>query len=267
MTNTQQPKDDAQPSRECLHQSAAPEEFLEAPDVQDESGLSTHYSRSLVLECISAALQAAPPAPAAVAVPDDLKARCTEILEWQKTGILRGDALREFAAAKYPEHHEALQIAERATAKEAYAALAAAPAQAVAVPEGWRWMTHPDRNNGQPIPVRIEVEDGVTYYRPFDERGTDFEWDKRGDEWVEIAAPAQEHATQLAGQGQELPEAVIDAVAATLGDAYDCGRVWSAWGVGTMSQDDFHLVAEDGERVAEIARAAVDAYRAAQGEA
>lgn len=58
---------------------------------------------------------------------EDLKLRCAEILGWQKTGILTGNALRKFAANKYPEHHDALQMAERATAKEAYAFIAAAP--------------------------------------------------------------------------------------------------------------------------------------------
>jgi hypothetical protein len=38
--------------------------------------------------------------------------------------------------------------------------------------------------------------------------------------------------------------AVRDALAETLGDAYDCIRVRSAWGVGTMSEDDFVMVAE-----------------------
>lgn len=66
---------------------------------------------------------------------------------------------------------------------------------------------------------------------------------------------------------EELPEAVMDAVAAALGDAYDCCKVWSAWSYGTMHSDDFSLVAEDGERVAEISRAAIDAYRAARTEA
>lgn len=60
-----------------------------------------------------------------------------------------------------------------------------------------------------------------------------------------------------------LPEAVIDAVAESLGDAYDCWRVWSAWSYGTMGPDDFSMVAEDGDRVAEIATAAIEAYRAA----
>lgn len=61
----------------------------------------------------------------------------------------------------------------------------------------------------------------------------------------------------------EIPEAVLDAVAEALGGAYDCLRVWSAWGVGTMGPDDFALVAEDGERLADIARAAITADRAA----
>lgn len=51
------------------------------------------------------------------------------------------------------------------------------------------------------------------------------------------------------------------AVAQALGDAYDCHRVWQAWGVGTMSQDDFSLVGDDPERVAEIAGAVLDLCR------
>ena len=45
-------------------QQAAPavaEKFLESPDVQDESGLNTYYSRELVLGCIEAALSRAAP--------------------------------------------------------------------------------------------------------------------------------------------------------------------------------------------------------------
>ncbi|GAB4059093.1 Lar family restriction alleviation protein [Uliginosibacterium sediminicola] len=58
----------------------------------------------------------------------------------------------------------------------------------------------------------------------------------------------------------ELPDAVCAATAAALGGALDCGRVWSAWGVGTMSESDFYSVADDPERVAEISRAAITAF-------
>ena len=71
------------------------------------------------------------------------------------------------------------------------------------------------------------------------------------------------HCLPALTTNDELPEAVIDAVAAALGDTYDCLRVWSAWSYGTMGPDDFRLVAEDGERTAEIARAAIEAYVAA----
>ena len=50
---------------------------------------------------------------------------------------------------------------------------------------------------------------------------------------------------------------VEDAVSESLGDAYDCLKVWSAWSYGTMSQDDFSLISEDGDRVYEIADAAI----------
>lgn len=39
---------------------SAAEDFLEAPDVQDESGIDAYYSRDLVLECIQAALASSP---------------------------------------------------------------------------------------------------------------------------------------------------------------------------------------------------------------
>ena len=55
----------------------------------------------------------------------------------------------------------------------------------------------------------------------------------------------------------EVRESVIEAIAEALGNAYDCTRVWSAWSYGTMSQDDFSLVAEDRSRLEEIADAAM----------
>lgn len=58
--------------------------------------------------------------------------------------------------------------------------------------------------------------------------------------------------------------AVRDAIAETLGDAYDCTRVWSAWGYGTMSSDDFVLVAEDDDRMHELTIAALDASGVAE---
>ena len=58
-------------------------------------------------------------------------------------------------------------------------------------------------------------------------------------------------------------DAVIAAVTEALGGAYDCLRVWEAWSVGTMGEDDFALVAEDPDRVAKIADAAIEAIRPA----
>lgn len=63
---------------------------------------------------------------------------------------------------------------------------------------------------------------------------------------------------------EQLKEAVSEAIREALGGALDCGRVWSAWGVGTMSEDDFSVVADDDERVAEIADAVMTALAARQ---
>lgn len=64
----------------------------------------------------------------------------------------------------------------------------AARGAAQASPDGWKWMTHPSRNDGLPIPVRVFAEDGVAYYQPFDEACSDFEWESRDNDWREIAA-------------------------------------------------------------------------------
>lgn len=66
-------------------------------------------------------------------------------------------------------------------------------------------------------------------------------------------------AASPAPGGPEVREAVVAAIAEALGDALDCTRVWSAWGAGTMSEEDFRQVADDPERVAEIADAAIAA--------
>jgi len=55
---------------------------------------------------------------------------------------------------------------------------------------------------------------------------------------------------------EQVKAAIADALG---GSAYDCLRVWSAWGIGTMGQDDFSPIAEDDDRVGEIADAAIAA--------
>lgn len=56
-------------------------------------------------------------------------------------------------------------------------------------------------------------------------------------------------------------EAVSAALPAALGEALDCVRVWSAWFIGTMHEDDFVQVRDDSDRIQEIATAVVDARR------
>ena len=62
--------------------------------------------------------------------------------------------------------------------------------QPTAAREGWKWMCHPSRNEGNPIPVRMFNNDGVEYYQPFDLDATEFEWNERDAEWVEHFSPA-----------------------------------------------------------------------------
>ena len=50
-------------------------------------------------------------------------------------------------------------------------------------------------------------------------------------------------AEQPAQQEQE-PVALREALAAALTSVYVCGRVWSAWHIGTMTEDDFSPASE-----------------------
>lgn len=78
---------------------------------------------------------AATPAAPVTAAPADLIERCKEILAWQRTGVLPGDALRTYANARWPDEHDPLQIAEKETAREAFRILArAAEASTPAAP-------------------------------------------------------------------------------------------------------------------------------------
>ena len=105
--------------------------------------------------------------------------------------------------------------------------------------------------------------------------GTADECILRGIKAVLTARPAtliQQQAAELAalwgvpvaGVSDEHRDAVCTAIAESLGNAYDCQRVWSAWSYGTMGPDDFTLTAEDDDRVAEIADAVIEAFRTAQ---
>lgn len=77
----------------------------------------------------------------------DLLKRCAEIHEWRSTGVLSGEALRDYAKRKWPDRHDTLQMAEHETLTEALAMLAkwGQPAQARAdsVQEDaalWHWL-------------------------------------------------------------------------------------------------------------------------------
>ena len=62
----------------------------------------------------------------------DLLKRCAEIHEWRSTGVLSGEALRDYAKRKWPDRHDTLQMAEHETVTEALALLAKRGQQAQA---------------------------------------------------------------------------------------------------------------------------------------
>lgn len=54
-----------------------------------------------------------------------------------------------------------------------------------------------------------------------------------------------------------LVDVVTDTLISELGDTYDCGRVWSAWSVGTMGEDDFEPASERASEIAASVLAAI----------
>ncbi|WP_429499489.1 hypothetical protein ACQUFY_21710 [Robbsia andropogonis] len=70
--------------------------------------------------------------------------------------------------------------------------------------------------------------------------------------------------TQAVMDDEDIRNAVRDAISEAIGcSAYDCTRVWSAWGFGTMGSDDFAPIVDSEERLLEITDAAIGAARAA----
>ena len=50
---------------------------------------------------------------------NELIERCKEICDWQDTGLLKGDALRNFAASRpYAQQHNSVSIAQTETLRE-----------------------------------------------------------------------------------------------------------------------------------------------------
>jgi len=55
---------------------------------------------------------------------------------------------------------------------------------------GWCWMSHPDRNIGNAIPVFMYEADGTRYYVPLDPSdGGELVWDERDAEWEMVQGP------------------------------------------------------------------------------
>jgi len=59
-------------------------------------------------------------------------------------------------------------------------------------------------------------------------------------------------------QHEGMKTALGEAISEALVGAWDCGRVWEAWEVGTMSEEDFTPTAEDPARVEELVDAVLE---------
>lgn len=171
----------------------------------------------------------------------DLRARCSEILDWQKTGTLKGSALHDFGKRLHGDDHAMLQMAEDQTAREAYAFVLATPQPAPgAVP-----VVQAVTTDARPVPSPLSH----SFNRCVRVRGQTSSLDIAGEYldggtlviYVDLPAPQAEKAPSAQAVDRQ---ALIDAIAEGLRDTWHCMRVWEAWNVGTMSQDDFEPVDE-----------------------
>lgn len=81
---------------------------------------------------------------------------------------------------------------------------------------------------------------------------------QRGDDPSALSAIQPAHAVEAR---ERVREALVEAIG---GDAYDCTRVWEAWSVGTMTDDDFEPIISNDERMEELVSAALAAYEEGQ---
>ncbi len=87
--------------------------------------MAEEHADELMVAHMDGRMRAEQAAPAAIH--SDLRARCVEVLAWQETGTLPGEALRTLAREKYGDRYDAIQRAERDTETEALNLVAAAP--------------------------------------------------------------------------------------------------------------------------------------------
>lgn len=89
---------------------------------------------------------------------DDLRQRCAEVVEWQRTGVLPGDALRNYAAAHWAGLHDSLQMAERDTSAQAMQWIAkwGTPPAVVGEPVAWLSTPQPTQADSQPAATVIK---------------------------------------------------------------------------------------------------------------
>jgi len=91
------------------------------------------------------------------------------------------------------------------------------------------------------------------------------EWITRGDAAdLGVQLVRVSDLAEIVRRNQLIPaeERLTDLIASYVTGYYWCGRVWSAWQVGTMSADDFQP-AEEGDLPSELAEAILDELKKA----
>ena len=78
-----------------------------------------------------------------------------------------------------------------------------------------------------------------------------------------LSAPLPKEALE---DQEEMRESLREAVAGSLNSTYVCGRVWSAWQVGTMTEDDFVPFSDCEEAIDAVVDAAITAIRSLQAQ-
>ena len=103
--------------------------------------------------------------------------------------------------------------------------------------------------------LRLALEALVCLREDFD--ADQFEWGIADEAITAIKEALAPTSTLCEVQPEQEPVELRTALAETLGGVYVCDRTWSAWGVGTMTQDDFYPAAESDDVLDSLVQAVI----------
>lgn len=130
----------------------------------------------------------------------------------------------------------------------------------------WNTRAQPADQQGEPFFYALCGADGKPHFDDFcvASEAHHLECEEEGVTVVPVYLHAQPATAKVVLPEREVLRGIFAQVIG--GDAYDCTRVWAAWGVGTMSEEDFVPIVDQEERLYELVDACLDEVAKLNGE-